>query len=452
MKFEKKIYKRNFELKEKDKKLRQIVVNKVEDLLELDSDKILFRNSFLLVGGFIRDRIINIDISDYDFVLPTKIYKKVINILEKYQTLLQIHIFETKDTENKKFNLKTFIFKGKKVQIKEIKWDLKKDFEFRDFTINCLLYNLYTDQIFDFCNGMDDLLNEKVICVNRDIKKNFCDSFERFFRLPRFLINFGGEKELIIYIIRFFKNENNYLKIISDENKLKKIKFELKKVFLYNNTGEIIKIMMDLGIFNFFYNKKFLDVEPEKIKPLYSSILQLIKKIDIFFKNENLLKLKFGLSDKDFKLNVYSLKTNAIIYCFYHPKFTKGKLKESQRNKFNFTRYFTPDEFFLWSYEIEKLFIEKKFTEEYFDVFDSKVKALKCKSNKPICKLLTILPLLNHFENSIISKDFIEIVRTLEFRNGTKNIKQNQNNFNHNQENSFLVNMNKIKDIIKFNK
>ena len=255
-----------FKKTKNDKKVIELI-KMIEILLPLDKRE-FFRKKFLLTGGYLRDRIKNQKITDYDFVLNTKIFHIVANILEKNKFILKIDKLRTKPLEQINFNYLTiFFYQDLEIQIKEIKCDPKKnmdfdfikdsdfdliqDLKFRDFTINSLYYNLFTDEIFDFCNGVEDLKNNIIVTVN-SIDKTFSESFPRFFRFARYYVDFKTNGEMIKFIIQYFSNEKNYLEILSDKIKFDDIKRQLKKVFYYPNTGEIINIMMLFQIFNVF--------------------------------------------------------------------------------------------------------------------------------------------------------------------------------------------------------
>ena len=420
----KKVYFREeiFKIEENDKKVIKFI-KKIKKLIKSNSLKESFKKKFLITVVYIRDKIINKKIQDYDFILNTDIFFQIYSLIKKNETNLEINelkLHKFPKPINK--NLLVIKVKGLHFQIKEIDSDLKKDFESRDFTINSLYYNFFFDYIIDFRNSMVDLRNNRLVAIN-NVYDTFNDSFPRFFRFARFLVDFSTENKLFLYVKNYFTNEK-YLDLISDKFKDKDNKKQLGKIFYYHNTGEIIKKIMELGIFEFFYDKSFFQLEKgNKKSKLYFFIIELMNKVDKFLLNGNFLKDKFDLNNKQFRNNIKCLKTNVIVYCFHHPNFFRGRLLyDIPKKSFNFKRSFIPPKFYKNAYKLEKRFNEKN-----FDNFDFEIKN-NLESKFPICKLITVLPFLNCLETDFIDSDeFILMLKGIKLRKDEKNIYHYQN-------------------------
>ena len=419
MKSKKKEYirKNYFDLEKDDIKIIEFFTKKVFSSLKTNFKKKEFQENFLITGGYLRDRILfknKKKIMDYDFISPETIFDKIYIIIQNLSKEEKLQIKDLKMFPVKNINtyLIRFYLEDLEIQIKKLTTDKKEDIKKRDFTMNCLYYNLFTDKIIDYCKGMEDIKNNYIKTIIK-IDTVFKNSFPRFFRLARSLVYFKADNNIITFTINFFKNKD-YLNI---RNYKKVVKNQMMKIVYYDNTARIVKIMMNLSIFDVFYDEKDFSFENKKLKKkFYFSIVNLINKIDVLLTNKKYLKKKFDLSEENFKKNIYSLKTNAIIYCFYHPNFFKGNLKEkiSQTTKsFNFTRVYTPYEFFKLGYDLEK-----QFSLQSFNVFEDKIKNKTKTKYKPICKLLTFLPLLKQIELKLInSKGFLKKLDKIELRN-----------------------------------
>ena len=165
----------------------------------------------------------------------------------------------------------------------------------------------------------------------------------------------------------------------------------------------------------FFYNKKLLFLEEENKKLLNLLITELIKKIDFLQSKKEFIKNQFNLNDDEFKQNIYNLKTNAIMYCFYHPDIYKKKIFGSPKKKFNFPIEPLPNKFFKLGYGIQK-----NFNKENFIKFDLEVKNL-LKNKKNIGKslnLLSLLPILNRKDINLENSE--KILKTIKEINSNK--------------------------------
>lgn len=197
-----------------------------------------------LVGGYIRDLLLKKNSNDIDISIESS-YDEMIKFIEKKGKIL---------VKNEKFgSIKTKIY-GKIIDFAicrkdgfyqdhrrpdgVIKCSIYEDLSRRDFTINAmsipinLLENTFEysiENLYDPFNGLDDLKNKIIKCVD-DPKKIFIEDPLRIMRAIRFSItlNFSLDEK-----IKNCLNDDNiidYLKFLSKE----RIYEELFKCFKFN--------------------------------------------------------------------------------------------------------------------------------------------------------------------------------------------------------------------------
>lgn len=182
-----------------------------------------------VVGGFVRDSILNIETKDIDITtsaLPEelkKIFKEDLIIYEKYKAS---HLL------NQKYNVDINTFRKEKkyhnnkpIDI-EIVTDLKTDLLRRDFTINALCFDKELNLI-DLINGKKDLDNQ-LIKVIGDVTEKFNEDNTRIIKAIRLMcfLNFKLELPIIEYI----KNHRDFTSKIN----VHVYKKELDKILTVN--------------------------------------------------------------------------------------------------------------------------------------------------------------------------------------------------------------------------
>lgn len=145
------------------------------DLLQKNGYKVY------LVGGCVRDSLLKIEYTDYDFTTNCPIdmlyeiftgYK--INCLNKYLSSIKVYI------DNKEYQITTFRKEDEYIDFRhpskvELSDRIEDDLVRRDFTINALAYNP-KEGIIDLFNGQKDLDNRIIRTIN--------DPFLRFSQDP----------------------------------------------------------------------------------------------------------------------------------------------------------------------------------------------------------------------------------------------------------------------------
>ena len=139
-----------------------------------------------IVGGFVRDILMNKKSPDRDLILcGCDVEKFSRELADK----LNAHFIEL-DSVNKIYRI---VLENKIDYIDitmPIENDFEKDIKRRDLTINAIAYNLKTSEIIDLVGGVDDIKNKKIkgIC-----DKNFEDDPLRLLRIFRFYAKTGFE-------------------------------------------------------------------------------------------------------------------------------------------------------------------------------------------------------------------------------------------------------------------
>ena len=205
-----------------------------------------------IVGGYVRDKLLNIESSDIDITTNAK-PKDVANI------------FDTKAKDNlgviniktEKYNIDITTYRKESHYIghkpKKLSYvkDLKTDLLRRDFTINTICLNSKGD-IIDLLGGQKDLEKKIIKSVLKPSKK-FKEDPLRMLRALRFAIvyNFKINDEELIFIL----NNKKLFSNISYDRK----KQELGKILISKNVINGLMLLKTLGL------TEILEIEYDKI-------------------------------------------------------------------------------------------------------------------------------------------------------------------------------------------
>lgn len=199
-----------------------------------------------LVGGAIRDMILETDPGDYDFATDID-YRTLKKIFRDYNPkevgahfgILMISV-NGKEYEIAKFRQESGIYNSRYPKMIKFINNIDLDLERRDFTINALAYNEYTG-LKDPYDGIHDIKNKVVRFVGNPKLRIEEDSL-RIMRAFRFISKLGFELDRkaseAIYEKRKFLNK------ISKE----RIYNEIKEILLGKNAKKALMEMKRLGI------------------------------------------------------------------------------------------------------------------------------------------------------------------------------------------------------------
>ena len=206
----------------------------------------LYTNNFegYMVGGCVRDSLLNILPKDYDITTSAKPEETLILFDKTIPTGLK-HGTVTVLINNTSYEVTTYRSEGEYLDNRrpssvEFVSNIKEDLSRRDFTINALAYN---DKfgLIDYFNGIDDLNNKVIRCVG-DSDIRFKEDALRMLRAIRFScqLGFNIEDSTFNAIIKNNKLINN----ISKE----RIRDELCKILISDNPSHGISLLQRSGI------------------------------------------------------------------------------------------------------------------------------------------------------------------------------------------------------------
>lgn len=175
-----------------------------------------------LVGGCVRDFILGKEPKDYDIctnALPeqiTEIFKDDKLLLHGLKHGTVTVVLNSECYEITTYRIDKDYKDGRHPETVEFTNDITEDLKRRDFTINAMAYDIYTDNIIDPFGGLDDLKNKKIKCVGNAIDR-FSEDALRIMRALRFasVLNFEIEEDTKKAIFELYKN----LALISWERK-----------------------------------------------------------------------------------------------------------------------------------------------------------------------------------------------------------------------------------------
>lgn len=209
-----------------------------------------------IIGGFVRDYLLNIKSSDIDIATSAtpkeikEIFKdsSISNDIYGSLYIVKNNIRYEITTFRKEYDYKDNRHPSKIEYVSNIEEDIKR----RDFTINTICIDK-NGNVIDLINGRKDLLNRLIRCVGNSSKKIEEDAL-RILRAVRFatILNFDLDKDLIDAI----KKHKLLLKKISYNRK----KEELDKIFSSSNAKKGIKLLLDLELDNELELYKLKDV------------------------------------------------------------------------------------------------------------------------------------------------------------------------------------------------
>lgn len=254
----------------------------------------------LIVGGFIRDYLLNIKSNDYDLVVsaPLECIEALFFDVEYiyYRGLKTTLKVNYKGVSVEVSSYRKEIYGNDFSSLKYIKANtFKEDTQRRDFSINALAYDVYTNQLYDYCNGLKDI-NDKIIRSINDPNIRFKEDHSRILRALRL----SSTKNLVIEDKTKTAILNNYKKTLN----LKTFNKEIKLIMSGSNFNYVYDNFKE--IFAYISNNKFTNTNIED-RTILKNDLNLINYLyfvlDLKFDNNIYKCLKFSKKHKDFILN-----------------------------------------------------------------------------------------------------------------------------------------------------
>ena len=206
----------------------------------------LYENNFegFMVGGCVRDSLLNILPKDYDITTSAK-PEETLSLFDKTIPTGLKHGTITVLINNVPYEVTTYRSEGEYLDNRrpssvEFVSNIKEDLSRRDFTVNALAYN-NKEGLIDYFNGIDDIKN-KIIKAVGNPNKRFQEDALRMLRAIRFSCQLGFEIDELTYLA--IKENYKLIKNISIE----RIRDELCKILISNNPCDGLNLLKDTGI------------------------------------------------------------------------------------------------------------------------------------------------------------------------------------------------------------
>ena len=271
-----------------------------------------------LVGGAVRDRILNKDPGDYDFATDIG-YSELKRIFADYSPkemgahfgILMINV-NGKSYEIAKFRKETGVYNSR--YPKEIKFvkTIEEDLARRDFTINSLAYSKQTG-IVDLYGGRQDIRRKVIRFVGKP-KLRIEEDALRILRAFRFVskLGFNLDKKTseAIYKKRKFLSKISKERIFDELSKILMGKYS-KKAFIEMKKLRVLEIIIP----EFRYTYNFNQNNPNHTDDLFNHIIKVIHLCDYD------LITRFAALFHDLgKINVKIIDAKGIFHFYGHEK------------------------------------------------------------------------------------------------------------------------------------
>lgn len=227
------------------------ISNYIKDIIE----GTVYEQHVYIVGGGMRDFVMNNDIKDIDLVIDLEnggiefakfCYDK--GLLTRYPVIFERYgvasfIFKSFPEEE----IECVMSRGEKYPDRNSRnpetvfAGIEEDCIRRDLTINALYYNISTGEIIDMVGGQKDIENKVIRTTNENPDIVFDDDALRILRCIKFSVRYGWEIEPKTY--ESMKRYVDRLEIISKE----RIKDEFNKILLSDNASMGIRTLCDIG-------------------------------------------------------------------------------------------------------------------------------------------------------------------------------------------------------------
>lgn len=249
-------------LNEKEKRIIDTVLNSNNE----------FKNKIYLVGGVVRDLLMEKKIKDIDFLIEGSAIDfaknsnlKIKSIHEPFNTVKVEILGEEIDIASTR--IETYDYMGSLPNVIETGVKIEDDLKRRDFTINSIAYNLHSNKIIDPYLGQEDIKKGVLKILH---EKSFLDDPTRILRGLDFKYRFNFEFDenttsLIKNCLETFNNEHL---------SIDRIYLTLNKIFSYSYSNKILADILNCEIYKIWQNKTDLKtsdiVELDKAKEIFN--------------------------------------------------------------------------------------------------------------------------------------------------------------------------------------
>ncbi len=232
-----------------------------------------------VVGGTVRDMLLNSEYFDLDLATPVNINEVVrrlrcanLRVIEtgvEHGTVLVV-------IEENHIEITTFREPSSRYET-QFSRSIEIDLEGRDFTINAIAYSLDKRVLIDPFDGQKDLENGILRAV-KDPDSRFCEDPIRILRMLRF--GPGDGRIVDAATLRSAKENVGLLK----EASIERIKTEVERIITSNNPSDAIKLMKDIGALEFVFPELILSIGFEQnefhIEDVFNHTLSVLSRCD----------------------------------------------------------------------------------------------------------------------------------------------------------------------------
>ena len=277
-----------------------------------------------LVGGTVRDAIINRNTYDKDIIVIDENARIFAEKLAKTLDATFIPLDEIN-------NIYRIVLKDKLNYLditNPIENDLEKDIKRRDFTINALAMDIYTGEIIDKINGLDDIKNKKIRMIS---EPNFDEDPLRILRAFRFQATLGFYIEQ--NTLNAIKNRIDSIETPAFERKIVEIiklfegKYTVKSIFEMDKIGLLEKL------FPVIKDVKKVPPNTHHHLDLFNHSVEVVNQIQLLYESSS-EDIKTHLEKKDF--GGASRLGHLKLAGFLHDigKFSTWTIEENGRHRF----------------------------------------------------------------------------------------------------------------------
>ena len=238
---------------------------------------------FYLVGGAVRDGILDIETTDFDFTTNAS-PEESIDLLNNngYKTTEIGRAFGTIELqiENNSLHITTYrkdtYENSSRNPTIESATDLETDLSRRDFTINSIAYSIDANELIDPFNGLKDLASG-VIRTPDDPIISFSDDPLRMLRVCRFISTHGFSPDNDTYVA--MRDNTERIKIVSTE----RIRDEISKLLIGKNPSLGLRTFVESGLSSYTIpelNALKIEVDPNHHhKDVYEHTLTVVDNV-----------------------------------------------------------------------------------------------------------------------------------------------------------------------------
>jgi len=238
---------------------------------------------FYLVGGAVRDGILDIETTDFDFTTNAS-PEESIDLLNNngYKTTEIGRAFGTIELqiENNSLHITTYrkdtYENSSRNPTIESATDLETDLSRRDFTINSIAYSIDANELIDPFNGLKDLAAGVIRTPDNPII-SFSDDPLRMLRVCRFISTHGFSPDNETYVA--MRDNTERIKIVSTE----RIRDEISKLLIGKNPSLGLRTFVESGLSSYTIpelNALKIEVDPNHHhKDVYEHTLTVVDNV-----------------------------------------------------------------------------------------------------------------------------------------------------------------------------